>query len=283
MARMYVNHIPAHQTVNLRRLPSLNGKILTRVNYGEEVDAVRYSDEWSEVTYREYNGYIMTRFLSVENPLGGGQAAKPTPIPLPMEQAPAPMGAATYQYRPEKAVAYALNHSDNSKGPCPLRNTVFRSSDGRNDCADFVSQCICAGGVPMFDGWFYRLPGIPAHWSHSKWQVTYSGSRRLLEKGWLTEIPYDAVRPGDIIYTFNPMSKPTGYTHVTIAVSETYTKNGRFGCNVCGYTQNQHNQFKQLNPAKCKCYRLKEIMQGDGREKRVELPLSGSGATVLPD
>lgn len=187
-----------------------------------------------------------------------------------------------YVFSAEQAVTYALNHSDNSKsGPCPLRNRIFRISDGKNDCADFVHQCICAGGVPMFDGWFYRLPGIPSGWANSKWALTHSGLEKLKGKGWIYPVAYDAVQPGDLIYTYKANAKPTPYTHVTLAVSGNVTENGKFGCRVCGYTANQHDAFKQLTEKNCECYRVYPAFAGDGTEKKVYLPLTGSGGYVL--
>lgn len=184
-------------------------------------------------------------------------------------------------------MTYAMNHSDNTTGvACPKRNTTFSGIDGDNDCADFVSQCLCAGGVPMFDGWFYPISGIPSSWKDSKWSTTYSACQKLNGKGWLETVSYDAIEPGNIIYTYQEDAKPTPYTHVTIAVSgnviESNEKEGeRFGCKVCGYTTNQHDKFKKLTEDNCRCYRVKKTFTGDGSEKKVSLPLSGNGATVL--
>ena len=57
------------------------------------------------------------------------------------------------QYNPDVAVRYALNHSTGGgkSGADPKRNTVFGNAT-TNDCANFVSQCLCAGGLPMFNG-----------------------------------------------------------------------------------------------------------------------------------
>ena len=188
---------------------------------------------------------------------------------------------ATFAFSAADAVAYAMNHSANSSGKCPKANAVFTDIDGHDDCASFVSQCLCAGGVPMFDGWFYRLSGIPAGWTDSKWAVTYSGFRRLSDRGWLSEVSCDAIQPGDIIYTYNASATPTPYTHVTIAVSGSEEQSGHSGCRVCGYTSNQHNCFKRLTPESCRCYRVHGTLKGNGSERRVILPLEGNGATVV--
>ena len=205
-------------------------------------------------------GFVMTQFIQ----MGGGG------------------GSATYAFDASKTVNYALNHSDNfTGGACLKRNTAFPSIDGTDDCADFAHQCICCGGVPMFDGWFYRLAGIPSNWTNSKWGVTGSGLARLKAKGWVTQVAYNQVQPGDLVYSYDPKASPTPYPHVTIAVSANVNDNGRFGCMVCGNTQNQHNKFKLLTSANCEIYRVNASLSGNGTEKAVNLPISGNGATVL--
>ncbi|MEG1092417.1 MAG: amidase domain-containing protein [Acinetobacter sp.] len=207
-------------------------------------------------------GYVMSQYISMSGGSTGGTTT-------------------SYTFEPNDAATYALNHSDKSKGKCTKRNTYFPSIDGNDDCADFVSQCLCAGGVPMFNGWFYSFNGIPTNWSGSKWGVTYSGYQKLNGKGWLQTVAYNAIQSGDIIYSYNPNATPTPYTHVTIAVSENVTENGKYGCKICDNTANQHDEFKELTSKNCKCYRVKRTLSGDGNEKRVRLPLDGNGATVL--
>ena len=94
------------------------------------------------------------------------------------------------QYNPDVAVRYALNHSTGGgkSGADPKRNTVFGNAT-TNDCANFVSQCLCAGGVPMFNGWSYPLTNLPAGWnSNSKRKLTYSSCQKLLGKDRIYEI-----------------------------------------------------------------------------------------------
>ncbi len=189
----------------------------------------------------------------------------------------------TYTFIPNNAVTYALNHSDNSgmSGPCSMRKTMFTTSDGNSDCADFVHQCLCAGGVPMFDGWFYPLSGIPSSWPDSKWVWTYSGLQKHIGKGWVQQVAYNAIQPGDFIYNYDASASPTPYTHVTIAVSVNTTVGGNFGCRVCGYTSNQHDAFKIHTSSNCRCYRVRTTLSGNGTEKKVSLPMTGSGGYVI--
>ena len=55
-------------------------------------------------------------------------------------------GAAKYSYSPDKAIAYADKWATS-------RNPKYRSYPGV-DCANFVSQCLKAGGMPVNDKWY---------------------------------------------------------------------------------------------------------------------------------
>ena len=75
--------------------------------------------------------------------------------------------------------------------------------------------------------------------------------------------------------------KVVGGTHVTIAVSTNVWEGNQYGCRVCGYTVNQHDAFKAITSGNCRCYRVYTSLPGDGSEKQVVLPLSGSGGHVV--
>lgn len=72
MATMYVFNIPSNETVNLRSKP--NGTVLIRVGYGKAVEASPSSESgWHNAAYGGKTGYIMTKFLTPNDPnLGGG-------------------------------------------------------------------------------------------------------------------------------------------------------------------------------------------------------------------
>ena len=153
----------------------------------------------------------------------------------------------------ENAVIYAEKHSETTDPGklCSNRNKTFGSAT-TNDCANFVSQCLCAGGMPMFKGWSYPVSGIPSGWKKaSKWSLTESGMNQLQSKGWISQIEHTEVKRGDIIYTYKS-SNADGkkYTHVTLAVSD--YKNGH--CEVCGHTYNQNHVKKDLTASTCRCY-----------------------------
>ena len=188
----------------------------------------------------------------------------------------------------EKAVKYALNHSTKgSSGADPKRNTAFGNATS-NDCSNFVSQCLVAGGLPMFNGWSYPLEGIPIAWeSNSKWSLTYSGCSRLLNKERLTKLDHvTETKRGDIIYTYDSSQANTNYRypHVTIATSN-YDA-GLEGCYICGHSINQNGDqgdFKKLKDATAHVYRVKTSVTVGETERQVTLPESGSGFTVVDD
>lgn len=180
----------------------------------------------------------------------------------------------------ENAIIYAEKHSETTDPGklCSNRNKTFGSAT-TNDCANFVSQCLCAGGMPMFKGWSYPVSGIPSGWKKaSKWSLTESGMKQLQSKGWISQIKHTEVKRGDIIYTYKS-SNADGkkYTHVTLAVSD--YKDGH--CEVCGHTYNQNHVKKDLTASTCRCYHPAENLIVNRTERRVLLPLEGNGATVI--
>ncbi len=255
--------------LNIRENPGKNAKIITRVANGTALWARKELEGWHEVSFQGKQGYGMAKFLK--------------PAEEKAESSTKPPPKVAYPFSRERAVLYALNHSDNSPSPhpCQNRNLSFASTDGKNDCADFVHQCLVAGGAPMFDGWHYPLKGIPTHWKNSGWAWTNRGRLALLQKDWIEAVACEQVAPGDIIYTYNQSATPTSYTHVTIAVSKAQKEGNQIYCTVCGNTTNQHKAIKYLAPNNCRCYRVKETLLGDGSEIPILLPEKGSGAKIL--
>ncbi len=194
-----------------------------------------------------------------------------------------------YTFYAANAVAYAKVHSSNvntdasdNKVPDPKRNTSFREG-ATGACANFVHQCLLAGGARMFDGWCYKLTGVPSSWDSASWTYTNKGRRRLLEKKWIERIPSTSVKAGDIIYSYysdyasRDMNTP--FNHVTIAITD-YDSSTQ-GCNVCGHTLNQNNKFKKLSDIGIPCmycYRVKTSLGGDGTEKAIDLTNGNSHA-----
>jgi len=250
-----------------RKSPSANAAYWGRFNDGQTIPVKVYNDTWFE-TYWDDNtskvGYVMRTYID---------AATHPDISM--------------TYNVDNAVNYALSHStQNSSGADPKRNTTFGNAT-TNDCANFVSQCLCAGGLPMFNGWSYKLDGIPAGWnSKSKWKLTYSGCQKLLGKNRIYQITdVTKAKKGDIIYTYDS-SKAKGYqyTHVTIAVDNYSSSIG--GCHVCGHSVNQNKAEKALKSSKVRIYRVKSRFVVGGNEKRIDFSScinGGNGGTVIND
>jgi hypothetical protein len=271
MAKMFIYIDPEMevQYVKLHKDPCSSAEAIIEIGCGQAVDAMEAPKAgWHYASFEGEFGYIRSANLATLAPACENEKV-----------------VANETYNATAAVAYAMNHSDNtSSGGCKNRNTTFGSA-ASNDCANFVSQCLCAGGLPMFDGWSYQLTGIPSGWrADTKWSLTYSGYEQLMGKKRIFEIGCDQVQPGDFIYTYDD-KEPAGkkYTHVTFAVSkfEQALEGGKNGCYVCGHTTNQNHKFKELTPTKCRCYRVSSSITIGADEKRVKLPETGSGAEVL--
>lgn len=264
MSQIWMEGIVSGGKLYCRKQPNKSAAYWGRFDDGAVIQVKEYNSTWYE-TYWDDDpakvGYVMKTYV---------EAATHPDIAV--------------QYSPELAVQYAKNHStQGASGADPARNTTFGSLS-TNDCANFVSQCLCCGGLPMFHGWSYPIENIPAGWNaNSKWKLTYSGCQKLLNKGRISEITDPTqVKAGDIIYSYNSSNEEgKQYTHVTIAVSNYDSSYG--GCLVCGHTKNQRMDPKVLNANKVRIYRVATWIIVAGNERRVSLPLTGNGAQVIND
>ena len=185
-------------------------------------------------------------------------------------------------YNPSTAVAYARNHTvDNGASEaCSNYNHSFGFINSR-DCANFVNQCLCAGGLPMFDGWSYQITGIPDEWDNTsnKWTVTNGSRCALLGRNRIRKIDCESVQLGDIIYTYNDNnSTHEKYEHVVIASSD-YNASTQ-SCNVCGHTENHKDRPKTLNRNTCRCYRVERVFDRFNCDMPVSIPTSGNGGNA---
>ena len=64
---MFVN-TANHGTLNLRAAPMKTSSVLVQIPYGTELATEKYNDDWMKVTYKRQTGYVMTQFLSSNNP-----------------------------------------------------------------------------------------------------------------------------------------------------------------------------------------------------------------------
>ena len=69
-------------SLNLRAEPYAAAQLLCQIPPYETVRLLQYGDSWSCVSYRDYTGYVMTRYLSVEQQ-DASTPAQPTATPTP--------------------------------------------------------------------------------------------------------------------------------------------------------------------------------------------------------
>lgn len=138
---------------------------------------------------------------------------------------------ASVSYNRAAAVAYAHTYSCNLDGSC--RNSSYANL-GATDCANFVSQVLKAGGIPMdstgqgFQQWWYTTSIFGPSWSHS-WSHAYDLNVYLQSKSYAT-----ATRPnlankysganaaGGDVYLYD-WGKGEGWSHVAFSSGhETY-------------------------------------------------------------
>lgn len=137
-------------------------------------------------------------------------------------------------YNRAAAVAYARQFTGNSPGKANYNTAGFNAVKAGGDCANYVSQCLFAGGIPQTDIWYYRTPYTGAGKRTSAWTGTVSMRNFLLSRGWATKLvsPLD-LKKGDIVYTYK---SEKSLPHVVI-VTEDVGYDGRIL--VCGHTMNQ--------------------------------------------
>ena len=279
--------------VRVRSQPNTSSNVLTHVNKGDKVTYYpnesysSSSHKWYRCTSSKWsgNGYIAADYVQKDDgSSSGGGTNSGSSNDFTDIVTTNPTVTTYYAFNPQNAVAYALTHSTTMSDTVadPARNKSFGEGSS-NNCANFVHQCLIAGGARMFNGWCYKLPGIPSSWDSSSWKYTNQGRRSLLEKKWIELIPITSVKAGDIIYSYFSDYKDRGfntpYNHVTIAVTDYDAAIN--GCRVCGHSKNQNNVIKELkdsgNPCTY-CYRMKSRLGGDGTEKSIDLTDGNSKA-----
>lgn len=138
-------------------------------------------------------------------------------------------------YNPRLAVQYAERYW-NGYNPAFLHFS--------DDCTNFISQCLWAGGMPMVfskspaKGWWYRRQGRRHTWSHS-WAVAqslYNLLRHGGPSGKVTQVARaEDLSPGDVICydfegdgRFNHNVIVTGINQAGQPLVHAHTVNSRF-------------------------------------------------------
>jgi len=108
----------------------------------------------------------------------------------------------------------AINYSDKYAVSYNPSYSNYNSIGG--DCANYVSQCLFAGGIPMTDGWYWKsYDERSASWSYCPAQVEYFTKTGAA----LIENPSDAqVVKGNPVYYYSATSGR--YSHAAICVGK---------------------------------------------------------------
>jgi len=160
-------------------------------------------------------------------------------------------------YNRDAAVAYALEHAFNY-------NTEQYPVYPRNDCMNFVSQCIHAGDMAMKPYgylWYATMAGSCPSWrgvdSFLKY-IRYTFGNPRLQIECLAE-PFGMLR-GDFIFTVadgTPGRITRNPSHCTILSRDVDASGQLF---VCGHTIDQRDAKKVRNDRKCTYIHIQGIM-----------------------
>ena len=131
-------------------------------------------------------------------------------------------------YNRDAAVGYAVQFTDKYAGYTKYNRDGFgyietNGSGNSGDCANYVSQCLWAGGLPMTTAWYnntpYSNPGIGI----TTWNGTNSLRLFLINRGWASHI--DCI--GVILYCakmfFNGWSMKKDHEYEVKINGKTYT------------------------------------------------------------
>lgn len=149
------------------------------------------------------------------------------------------------KYERDIAVAYARQYSSNSSGTDSYNNAQYKPvgdspTNINKDCANFVSQCLFAGGMPMHDDWHYYYPGNVSNPNvNAAWKGTNSQKKSIASRKWGERV-YDIskLKKGDLVYSYDTNLDNGTFGHVVIIAEDV---GNSATMTVCGHTQNQRN------------------------------------------
>lgn len=256
--------------LNIRKTPSTSGEILGRLY---DKDSLKYYDgeehtgngySWYRIEF-DGTAYVQARFV-VKDTTDDHTVLKDN----------------IFDYDPDAAQEYAWNHTETTNADKTSNyNTKFGFLD--NDCANFVSQCLCAGGLPMFETWSNpSIDEIPSGWNNSNWKLTNRLRCALIAKGRIERVNMDQVKKGDIIYNYNSSASDVHYRypHVVLAAKDYDSVNK--SCVVHGHTDNKRDYIKKMDDeSKFRCYHVVKKIKVENCEKRILMPKIGNGGSVI--
>lgn len=161
-----------------------------------------------------------------------------------------------YTYSYQDAVAYADKYATSYNPAYPNYNSIG------GDCANFVSQCLYAGGLPMTDGWFFR----DSNNRSSSWSLADGLFKYLSAScGTAVENPADSdVTAGNPVFYYSAGKGRYSHTAICVGVNAS-------GVPVVDAHNNDH---------------LRAVWTlGSGWSKRTVVKINGNGAgagTVAP-
>lgn len=255
--------------ITVRPTPSTSATGMGRLRNGQQV--VYYMDE----SYTSSDGKEFYR-ISFD---GSGYVLKQYIV----EDISDRSVVSTFNYDADAAILYAYNHTLNNKASTePSNNNSSFGFTEKGNCANFVSQCLCAGGLPMFNTWSRSITGVVSDTVGTyNWNHTNATRCALVAKGRLTRINCADVKKGDIIYNYSTKIKSEydRYTHVVIAAKDyDATTNS---CVVHGHTDNVRNYTKSINDTEHRCYRVVSPMKVEACECQIDMPENGNGGKVI--
>lgn len=217
-------------SVRFRQKASTSSKELASINCGTPVMVTTRDGEWLPAKYNGMTGYIMAKFLSGSTEYTKWISGVTRTVP----------------YDREAAVAYARQYTSNTSGTSSYNNAMYKpvgdsATNINKDCANYVSQCLFAGGMPMHDGWYYRYPGNVSNPSaNAAWKGTNSQKKAIAARKFGERV-YDITKleKGDIVYTYDTSKNDGTFGHVVILTKDVGSSKQM---TVCGHTENQKDQ-----------------------------------------
>lgn len=182
----------------------------------------------NKVTSEEHNdgkpGYVTAKYVKV---VGGGTGG----------------GGSGQVYNRTTALSYAMTYTNNIDKSTINYHSGF-SVNQDNDCANFVSQCLLAGGIGMDGTWYYD-PGKSPMISGA-WNTTYALRNSLISRQIaVDETDWSKLNAGDLVFTYDKDGIKNGggsnYTHVTILTRKPTSST----VYVSGHTKNQLDTVKK--------------------------------------
>lgn len=216
-------------SVRFREKASTNSKELASIPGGTPVMVTTRDGEWLPTRYNGVNGYIQAKFLSGSTEYTKWISGVTRTVP----------------YNREAAVAYARKYTSDADGTASYNNAQYNPVGDsptkiNKDCANYVSQCLFAGGMPMHDGWYYRYPGDSNPTVNAAWKGTNSQKKAIAARKFGERV-YDIskLKKGDIVYSYDTAKNDGTFGHVVI-LSEDVGNSTTM--TVCGHTDNQKDE-----------------------------------------